>query len=136
MQELKHRLVAALDQLGERGAAGDGMEALHDWLHHHPQLNLDAFLAGANERLRTYFYQVLPSKVLLPPTSSVAVAAHHRAAVHGRRYLPMFYGWPSSAAHGIFTAKSCRYRNDMCVSWLPATTLKATAADSGIVASV
>jgi len=58
-QELKQRLVAALDQLGERGAAGDGMEALHDWLHRHPQLNLDAFLAGANERLRTYFYQEL-----------------------------------------------------------------------------
>lgn len=97
MQELKQRLVAALDQLGERGAAGDGMEALHDWLHRHPQLNLDAFLAGANERLRTYFYQVLPSNVLLPPTCNVAVAANHRADLRVRRYLTMFYGWSSSA---------------------------------------
>lgn len=58
MQELKLRLVAALDQLGSGAAGSDGMEALHDWLHMHPELDLEAFLAGANERLRVYFYQV------------------------------------------------------------------------------
>ncbi len=60
-QELKQRLVTALDQLGQGGGGGGGMEALHDWLQQHPQLSLDSFLGGANDRLRSYFYQVRPS---------------------------------------------------------------------------
>ncbi len=41
-----------------------GMEALHDFLQQHPGQNIDPFLAGANDRLRTYFYEVQRS---LPP---------------------------------------------------------------------
>ena len=34
------------------------MEAVHDLLQQHSDLDLEPYLAGANERLRTYFYQV------------------------------------------------------------------------------
>jgi hypothetical protein len=35
-----------------------GMEALHGFLLRNPGVDLQPFLAGANDRLRTYFYEV------------------------------------------------------------------------------
>lgn len=56
-----------------------GMKALHDFLQQHPAVNIDPFLAGANDRLRTYFYEVQRS---LPPwiASPLGVGAPVRVA--------------------------------------------------------
>jgi hypothetical protein len=41
------------------------MEALHSFLLRNPGVDLQPFLAGANDRLRTYFYEVSPWCTLL-----------------------------------------------------------------------
>ena len=52
-----HAVHAGLTQ--SSGAAfSQGMEALHGFLLRNPGVDLQPFLAGANDRLRTYFYEV------------------------------------------------------------------------------
>ena len=47
-----------------------GMEALHGFLLRNPGVDLQPFLAGANDRLRTYFYEVSLWCTLLQATAS------------------------------------------------------------------
>ena len=58
--------MAALDQLGSRPPSLAGMEALHDFLTAHPGVQLEPFLAGANDRLRAYFYEVTQLQPCMP----------------------------------------------------------------------
>lgn len=54
------------------------MEALHDFLQQHPGVDLAPFLAGANDRLRTYFYEASHAHTRLPVQHSDTPPVQHR----------------------------------------------------------